>query len=121
MTTVTTIAVQRAEALLKAAGVEYAIKMPDGSTRGTLKLAPEPTKITRKRGHKPGTIQSYIEQFVKRDAAPGSVVVIPYKPELGDEERMQGWVTSWATRHFGSGGAYITHRNDKGVELLRIS
>lgn len=35
------IAMERAEGLLKAAGVGYAIRLEDGTVRGTLALAPE--------------------------------------------------------------------------------
>ena len=114
MSTVQSIAIERAVALLKASGAQFAIVAADGTKFGALEVAPP--KPLRRPIKNPG-IGEYIDKFVD-DMPPGASVVIP----LGGFSKadLQKSASSRCCAKWGSGNV-ITHRNDVGVEVLRVS
>lgn len=116
------IAIERAVKFLDAAGVQYAIKMPDGTMKGELKFEP-PKKMRVHKGDLPwGDLSKQLDVYIK-PLKVGEVVRIE---NMIDEKkgftirRIQGVASSRAILHFGKGNT-ITHRNGDVLEVLRVS
>ena len=110
-------AINRAIALLNAAGAKYKVIAPDGTEHGELVIATEPPKKPRKMnrefawGERTAYVRAHIETM-----KPGDVKVIPYGPY--GKTVMQ--ITSSTAHDMWGVGAHIVSSAKDGVELLRV-
>lgn len=113
------IAIDRAIALLQAAGCKFAIVDADGGKYGDLLIAEAPK---RHRGAFPrGTLVAHFLPHIK-DIQPGMAAVVPYGPcaaEKAHRNALQKAIASHCSAAWGH-KTYITHMNDAGVEILRV-
>lgn len=111
------IAAKRAIQLLTASGMEYAVRMPDGSLAGTLKIADPVTK-------KPKQVKNHFEKdyaYIKTLEA--MEVNGSYKWTMPTKElavSFQRSVCGTASRKWGN-DSYITTVVDCTVEILRLA
>lgn len=112
-------ALKRALVLLKAAGVEYVIRTPEGETHGTLTIAePAPAKRTRKPSGIAKEFMVAIHAKLK-EVQPGECVRLPageYKLEA-----VRSNITGYCTHKWGK-GTYIStvHKDTHEIEVLRL-
>lgn len=120
---VKTIAIERAISLLKAAGVKYAIVLEDGTKLGDLHIASElkeDVKSEPKRRIRNPGITAYVKPFIEKlELVNGKNNVIIPPTRVYSINAVQSAATGMASHMWGS-GSYITSRNDKGVEFLRL-
>lgn len=109
----------RALALLNAAGCQYAVIDTDGVKHGDLEVcAPEEKKRRSDLAFPIGTIKAYIEPYIN-DLAVGSVASVPIL-DYGDH-RIQSGIINHATRIWGKGSVTTTIvRGSEVVEVLRV-
>ena len=119
---VTAEAISRAIKLLTAAQCQFAILTADGTKHGTLEIAePEPKRTRQEPRFKRGTLKAYYEPILKT-INPGSVNVVPFGPfdtDKASREALRSAIASECSRVWGN-GSYITHMNERGIELLRM-
>lgn len=114
------IAMQRAEGLLKAAGVGYAIRLEDGTVLGNLPLAADkPTRAGYvKKNH---FVRDYDYITAMRALNPGDTT----SWDMGTHEKavsFQKVVSAAAHRLWGSDSFITTQsKGGTGVEVLRVS
>jgi hypothetical protein len=116
---VKTMALNRAMALLRAAGATFAIIDADGTKHGELELAPPPKVSLRTQVVPRGSMMAVYKAPL--DALPvGEMTVIPYGAFDNDRDResLRGSVASYCTRLWGK-QTYMTHCNSVGIEVLR--
>jgi len=109
------IALDRAAKMLRAAGVTFAIRCPDGTTLGT----PEAFDSAKAPG--PKRRSRHFVEYVTPKLLPltvGLSTVIPYGDF--DTDELQRACSSHATKLWGNGNA-MTHKNAVGVEVLRLA
>jgi len=116
------IATSRAVRMLVAAGCKFKVIEADGTEHGELAVMPEPKPRTRQPGKYPhGTYLAYFKPIVD-SIKPDGASVVPYgqfqSPD--DRESLRGSICGYLTRVWGH-QSYITHCNDQGVEVLRMS
>lgn len=122
MTAIQQFALSKALAMLKGAGAQYIVRMPDGAEHilGDLKLAPPEPEVkprTRKPRLPPGTYSSIYEPYFK-NLEIGGVALIP--TEGTDSRALQSACTAWCNRHWGI-GACMSHRTDSHIEIMRVA
>ena len=119
---VTAEAISRAIKLLTAAQCQFAILTADGTKHGTLEIAePEPKRTRQEPRFKRGTLKAYYEPILKT-INPGSVNVVPFGPfdtDKASREALRSAIASECSKVWGN-GSYITHMNERGIELLRM-
>jgi hypothetical protein len=118
-------ALGRAQALLSAAKVDFAIRMPDGTTLGTLAVMP-PKKV--KLPKTPRTVQYHWDrdyQYIEKIAAlkPGDTLVFEVPAEGG--EHFRGAVSGTCSRKHGPRNCIVAtewkdNRTKMRVEVLRV-
>lgn len=112
-----TIAMQRAESLLKAAGVEYAIRLEDGTLLGTLTVA-----APARAGHK--KLNNFVRDLdyitAMRQLQPGGTLAWNLETH-GLAVSLQKVVAAAGNRLWGK-ESYITTQTSggNGVEVLRV-
>lgn len=114
------ITLNKALTMLRAVGAQYIVKLEDGieHVHGDLKLAaPEPEKAKRKRRVPVGTYSNLYLPLVK-NMKPGDEVLVPYGGQ--DPESVQAATTAWMSHNWGR-DTYATHREDNGLQVLRLS
>lgn len=117
------ITLNKALAMLRAAGTQYIVVAEDGTehVHGDLKLAPptppEPEKGKRKRRVPVGTYHDLYYPVLK-DMKPGEEALVPF----GDQDPgcVQAATTAWMSHNWGK-GTYATHMSDEGLQVLRFS
>lgn len=111
------IAMQRAEALLKASGVQYAIQLQDGTVLGGLEIAPPRTH--RRHVKVNNFVRDYDYITTMKALAPGGLT--SWKLETRDKAvALQKTVSATAMRMWGRDN-FITTVNDGTLEVLRVS
>lgn len=123
LSTTQSAALERGTALLRAAGLRYAIEMPDLTILGSLpvpKEAPPPPVETR---HKRRTLPPLNDKYqfkAKVDAMqPGSLVEIACENE-DDAKRIASHLSARGAQQFGTQSC-ISARKGLVAELLRVS
>lgn len=120
------VAVDKAIKLLKAAGVQYAIRYPDGATTGDLKIAPPEAVPPARRKFNNFRKYGYI---AKVDAMqPGDTITIVVPEDVREAgakaiDSFQGSIASRAAKSFGPGN-FITTATGEGrtaIEILRVA
>lgn len=113
------IAIDRAIALLSAAKCQFAIIDAAGNRHGTLEIA---SPALRSRGAFPrGTLVAHFLPHIEH-MKPGDAYVVPYgafAAEKSHRESLQKAISSHCSAAWGN-KTYITHMNEKGVEVLRV-
>lgn len=120
------VALNRALAMLRAAGCSYIVLDPEMNryVHGDVypvKEQPKPSKrqeLWAKKGRKYGDIAAYIKPYID-SLEIGDVVVVPYGPFVEERVRLQASLSSTCSKRFGN-GSHLTHLNEQGVELLRV-
>lgn len=115
MTAVQQIALDRALAMLNAAGVRYAVQMPDGQIAGSLPVGKAPKTDRRRVNNFMEAYPGYVEQV--KAMAPGAVLRWPVTADMAEPFRKA--VSSTASHYLGAGKC-ISTINDGHVELLRV-
>lgn len=116
------MALAKALAMLKGAGAQYIVRMPDGAEHilGDLKLAP-PEPEVKPRVRKPrvplGTYSAIYEPHLK-DLEIGAVALVPV--EGVDGRALQSACTGWCNSRWGV-GACMSHRTDSHIEIMRVA
>ena len=112
-----TIAIQRAVALLGAAGAKYKIIAADGAEFGDLVVATEPVTKPRKMNKEFawGERTAYAKAFIEK-MNPGDVLIVPYGPY---GRPMAGIVACTASDMWGK-GSNVTVSKEDSVEILRV-
>ena len=114
------ITIERAEKLLKAAGVQYAIQMPDGSVLGELKIDQEKPKRVRDTSIPWGEISKKIDKYVQPLKVGQVAKIEGLVTETLTKKRVQSIASARAILHFGKGNC-ITHQNGDVLEVLRVA
>lgn len=113
------IAISRAVALLRSAKCQFAIIDADGNKQGDLEIA---TQGRRSRGAFPrGTLIAHFLPHIE-NMKPGDAACVPYgrfAAEKSHRDSLQKAISSHCSAAWGN-KTYITHMNDKGVEVLRV-
>jgi hypothetical protein len=113
------LALHRAIAMLTAAKCQFAVIDAEGNKYGALEVAAPPQ---RTRGAFPrGTLVAHFQPHIK-DMKPGDAVCVPYgmcADEKPHRDALQKAIASHLSAAWGR-KTYITHMNDKGVEVLRV-
>lgn len=110
---------KKALATLDAAGAQYRIIMPDGTSMGTLQVvAAEPPKKRRKLTHPYGTLKKHYLPFCG-DIQPGQCIDVPCGPFMPLQ------LVSAISAHFchvlGNGKVTVAQNKERGViEVLRV-
>lgn len=122
MTVLQQLALSKALAMLKGAGAQYIVRMPDGAEHvlGDLKLAPPEPEVkprTRKPRVPVGTYKNIYESYLK-DLEVGSVALVP--TEGVDGRALQSACTAWCNTRWGI-GACMSHRTETHVEVMRVA
>ena len=111
-------AARRAVLLLKASQLEFAVKMPDGTVEGTLKIAPEGAKRAGwKKIHNFQKDYHYIETV--QALQPGENYVWDLGDNLDKANSFAKVVAAAGCRHIGK-DKFISQRKDGKVEILRV-
>lgn len=113
-------ALNRALVLLKAAGVEYAIRTNDGQVYGDLPIGVPEVPKKFKRNTDPALIElRRQQQQVLITMQPGDCKRFPvgeYNVQL-----IRSGLTGWCNHHWGSGGHISTlHKETNEIEILRV-
>lgn len=109
--------------LLRAAGVQFAVLLPDGTKHGDLNIAPPETPRTRTVSH---TFRRFGYLEVVRAMQAGESKAFPFPAELnGDKVACGGFasaISSAGINAFGAGN-FITARmkDGSGIEALRVA
>lgn len=111
-----TIALTRAKAYLAAAGLPYAVRLPDGTVQGILLIAPEKSKVTRKRVNDFAGPTGY--PAILANMIPGTSHVFHAESEF-QAIGLRGVVSAAATKLWGKGNA-ISAVTGCEVEVLRV-
>lgn len=118
MTDAKTIAMQRAESLLRAAGVGYAIRLEDGTMLGTLTVVAPSTRASRKNVNNFVRDLDYVSAM--RQLPPGGSLTW----DMGTHAlavSLQKVVAAAGTRLWGKDSYITTQINHAtGVEVLRV-
>lgn len=114
-------ALTRALALLRAAGVKFAVIGLDGEKYGELEIA-APRSVRRQPSRFPrGSFIGYFAPLVKGMKA-GDSVLVPFG-QFGQDaiakEQLRSALASHCSAQWGN-KTYITHTNREGIELLRV-
>lgn len=122
MTFIQQFALSKALAMLKGAGAQYIVRLPDGTEHvlGDLKLAPPEPEVkprTRRQLVPMGTYKTIYEPHLKGLKA-GEVALVP--TEGVDDKALQSACTAWCNKQWGV-GACISHRTNSHVEIMRIA
>lgn len=116
------ICLQRALAMLNAAGCAYCVVEADGTKHGTLEVAAV-KKPVRVKGLFPyGALRNYYLPFVEKMEV-GGAVTIPYATfgsTPDSRSALRGAISSWCSANWGN-QTYLTHMAKDGVELVRVS
>jgi hypothetical protein len=113
-------AVNRAVQMLVATGVEFEVRMPDGTVYGGLSK-PEKASMRGKRNLKrPFGAGTKLYNEMLGNLKVGEVGVIKLQPGFTLQD-IQSGATSWATVRWGK-GSYVSSRTDgnTAVEILRV-
>lgn len=113
------IALNKALAMLKAAGTKYIVVLPTGEeiTHGDLKLASPEQARKRVQVVPMGTYKKLYEPVLK-NVEVGEIVHI--SSEGHDPKGLQSACTAWCSTHWGKGSA-MSHLTDTGVEIMRVA
>jgi hypothetical protein len=119
------IALDKAEAFLRAAGVKYALQLPDGSVLGELKLADPEVTSSRYKNRRVIMVQFYRPQLEALQIGQATVIHYPteFLAQRGvDRKRFYNAVYTACWNKAGDKDDYIVAETaDKtGVEVLRI-
>ena len=117
---VKTVALNRALAMLNAAGARYVVITAEGETHavGGLEVAEKREPKRHKNPARPvGTLVKYYKPLIENMAV-GDVVVVPYNSFACRELRSA--MSAWTVKYWGKGSSII-HANDVGLELLRLA
>lgn len=116
MLSIQEVALQKSLTMLKAAGAEFIVVLPDGQeiVHGNLKLASGKTRVQRV---KKGTYLKIYEETLKKVQV-GEIAVIA--AGMHDIDALRGALTGWCSHHWGNGN-YITHIKDNTVEVMRTA
>lgn len=110
------LTLQKAVAMLRAAGCQFAIIDETGQTYGTLQVAqPEPMRTPKKRKYH--GVTDFIRSQIADTPVGGSAMVIPN--EQFPLEAISTTTASTCIRLWGSGN-FKTHCNGEAVEVLRF-
>jgi hypothetical protein len=119
MSDVRTIALDRAIALLKAAGCKYAIVPLEGEPilQGVEIALPKERKKRTGSVYKFGELAKYYKSVLSLDADIGSVQLLPLNGY--DANVLRGSISAWLSTHWGN-KTYITNLKDDVLEILRV-
>ena len=115
-------AVTRAIRLLTAAGCKFAIVDAAGQKHGDLEVA-EPVAHKKRAASRfgVGAFKNYYAPLVAA-IAPGSCAVVPYGPfdiDKAARDALRASLCSHCSDTWGN-GSYISHMNERGIEVLRM-
>lgn len=120
MTPTQSVAYARAKVFLKACGLHYAVKMPDGTVEGVLLLAPDkPDKapVTRKRTNDYAGPTGY--PAILDTMQPGDCHVFN-ADTAAFAEGLRGTISAAGCKRWGNGNV-ITAITGRDVEVLRVA
>lgn len=113
-------AVNRAVQMLTATGVEFEVRMPDGTVYGGLSKPEQASKRGKRNLKRPFGEGTKLYNKVLSDLKVGEVGVINLQPGFTLQD-IQAGSTSWANARWGK-GSYVSSRtaDNTAVEILRV-
>jgi hypothetical protein len=115
-------ALSRALKLLVAAGCRYAVIDEAGNKHGDLEIAEKKAlPLRRALRFERGAMSNHFMPLIK-DMTAGQSVVVPYGSFGVDQKgksALRGSLASYCSAAWGN-KTYITHLNERGVEVLRV-